>query len=209
MKKLARVFRGCALLTLVLVVSTCVTLAPNAPEAGQGPPFDAPGSVMTFHVDTSFTGPERDALQEAVNNLQAQTRGLLVARLIFDLDFNDIESLVVHRHEDILLRITSDSSKVDGYDSSTSKLLGLTEQRDDGLTWVYIVADRLPEHRLFVAVTMHELLHAFGLGHVQEFGIMGAHANRHYVSNCLHAADVEEVCRVYGCQPKRIGWCVD
>lgn len=208
-------FRRLFLLSIALFCLCC--------SSGHIPPrpihYDTPAAIFAPFADTDFTPTERQWLQQAADNLAIQTRGLVRVKFAFVLDFNDSAALEQYGHFDRLVRIDPDSALVQLFDQSyNTSLLGLTRHYDpDESVHVYLVADRIivfgaeseeGAERTFVSVAMHEFLHAVGLPHTTDMrSLMYPGASVNHAPTCLHRADVVELCRRYGCDIERIGYC--
>jgi hypothetical protein len=170
--------------------------------------------TMLLHADMGFKPEERTWISVAINNIEEQSAGTLHVVIDYDLNFDSTVSIVSHAHDDLLVRAPQDAPYVTYEDTQTSKLLGVVAGVDlDNYSTVapkriYLVADRLWTVDVFEHVTMHEILHAFGLRHTDDvngvmyFSVLGSHP-----SLCIGRADAEELCRVAWCLPDTLNYC--
>lgn len=179
----------------------------------QYPAYDVPAQILELHGDVDFTPRERHLVATALGNLNAQTHGLLLYTIRWDLDFSDNMNLEEHRLDDKLIRVTSDTPFIAEFEEANQvQLMGVTlPSRDDlrmGAT-IYLISDRLDDARTLVSVVMHESLHLAGVQRhtMDPASLMYYAVHNGYPPVCLHEADVEALCSYYGCLPERIGWC--
>lgn len=206
-------------LLAILLASSCsackaAELSPRPPA-----PVSRPRPSLALVGDVAFSEVERTWILEAAANLSRQTGNFIRVGVVFDFNVDDENSLLKYFHGDLLLRVESDAEPVVRWDLlNGSQLLGLTYPSPYDTRWVYLVSDRLEEgrlgstHEVFVAVCMHELLHAVGLSHVNVLSGHTAVLQQGFpdgVTTCLHKPDVVELCRVWGCDTQEIGWCED
>lgn len=172
-------------------------------------------AVLELHGDEAFEMLERQWIDEAADRIRSQTSGLLIARVRFDLSFND-PAAFARESFSTLVRAEPDAPYIVALDKGHEETLGVVFGVDPNnpnaidLTAprrVYLVPERLRTHDRFVHVAMHELLHAFGLHHVQDGAALMAPVMVRNPPLCLHLPDVVELCRVHGCDVKRTGWC--
>jgi hypothetical protein len=169
---------------------------------------------MHLHADTGFNPTERAEVAVAMNNIWEQSAGVLAVEVTYDLNFDSMLSISSHSGDDLLVRAPADAPYVVYEDSATSHLMGVTAGVDlDNYSMVspkriYLVADRLKEPDVFVWVTMHETLHAFGLRHINDpDAIMYPKVLSSHPSLCMSKKDVVELCRVNWCLPETLNYC--
>src|SRR5262249_15785693 len=111
---------------------------------------------LALHVDTAFTGRERELITRAAADIELQT--CLKVRLTYDLDFDRLRSL---KRSGVLLRITSDLERVSYLDQRFhGRVLGYTVWTDRRAA---LVVDRLAQPERFLRAAQHELLHVAGV----------------------------------------------
>lgn len=175
---------------------------------------------MYFVGDVDFTPDERAWVQEAIDNLAAQTRGYVRIRVVFDLNFRDIESLKQYYGYDLLIKVDKSAPPVQDFDAEHCCLLGLTHTSQDHtnelLSWtdVFLVTDRIEDvaplyeggdRRVFVSVLMHEWMHALGVPHVPDApGALMAPSLSYGAPTQLGPADYLAACQVWGCSARRM-----
>jgi hypothetical protein len=169
---------------------------------------------LSLHADTGFTPAERGWVAMAVKNINEQSAGVLGVTVTYDIDFYSNESFVSHRGDDMLVRAPVDAPYVKYEDihgggvTSGVTSVDLTRFSSSVPKHVFLVADRLEAPDAFVHVAMHEILHACGLSHVDDpDAIMSEQYAGTPASVCLGWRDVEELCRVVGCEPRTLSWC--
>jgi hypothetical protein len=169
---------------------------------------------MVLHADTGFMPAERRWISIAANNLREQTAGLVQVDVIYDLDWNSMQSIVSHRNGDMLIRAPEDAPYVKYEDTDKTHLLGVVAVVDlinySMVTpkQVYLVADRLPTQDMFVHVTMHEIGHALGMIHVDDEGaVMYYMTESIHPSTCFTVTDAAEFCRINWCEVSQLNYC--
>lgn len=199
-----------AILTASLIA---LLIIPGCARRAEYPPYDAPGNVLSLHGDVDFTPKQRAWIGEAVSNLNTQSRGLFDVSIVFDVDARSEAGAKEHQLDDVLIQEDSETPSVVMLEAQMgTELLGVTlNTRDDARAGnrTFLITGRLRMEADFVSVTMHELLHQLGAKHVVDPDALMAPGTLPGVPlpTCLHKDDVEEICRVYGCLPERIGWC--
>lgn len=173
-----------------------------------------PERVMVFHADTAFKPDERKWIDIATNNIREQSSGLLAAEVVYDLNFDSMLTIQEHAEHDMLLRAPENASYVTYEDTNTSHLMGVVAGADlanySMVTpkQVFLVADRLKTPDIFVHVCMHELLHAFGLRHVDDSdSVMAGMTVGLHPTTCISEVDAEELCRVNWCTIDQLNYC--
>jgi hypothetical protein len=205
-----------ALLTLTLVACHCGhTTKPRAVVT-----HDAPSVVHAFHGDVEFTAIERAIIAKAVESLEYQTAGLYRPSVVYDLNYDDINSLMLLRDAALVVRMQSDYDVVRFIDEeSGGEVLGMTlphGMNGQGTNpQVYLVADRLEDPARLEHVAMHEFLHAAGLDDIGPPGSVMSGATCHMSAGlqvcesirCMTPADVAEFCRVNHCRSDELNGC--
>lgn len=197
------------LLATCLLALTCCAAAPMEPDVE---PVDA--ISITLHGDTEFTPMERDALRLAAEVWRIQTGGLANINIIYDLDFDDVQSLRRYAWEHTLVRMPSESDQVISMDCSARKdcrpsVLAWVKQpgKDDQYVRMFLIHDRLKTQDARKQVALHEFGHVLGLGHTQDQkSIMyPTYQPRDF---CLKEADMKAFCAAHeGCKHVETYWC--
>jgi hypothetical protein len=159
---------------------------------------------MDIHADVSFTERERGFILEATTRMYEQTRGFVDVNVVFDLNFDDMDSLRQHAKDNIMTRI--DHTGLDKEDDPEGVIIGYCSVDFNDLSFnnptrIALVYDRLPTEDSWIHVAMHEMLHALRQQHVAEpksilFKSTPVWTN---IVTCLTASDMEEICEVHGC----------
>jgi len=181
---------------------------------------EAPRVTHVFHGDVEFTPAQRAIVAKAISALEYQTAGMYRLSVIYDLNYNDINSLTALRDEALIVYMQSDYQVIQYLDNEKgAHILGLTLQ--NGMTGegknpqVYLVVDRLEDPARFQHVVMHELLHAAGLDDLGPPGSVMSGATCHYAGDlrlcenvvCMTPSDAAEFCRVNRCQVGELNGC--
>ena len=155
-------------------------------------PSVVPQLEMCVHADTEFTLYERHIIDEAVRALRVQT-GIEV-EIIYDLDFEKLETLVMLVHEKKLTRVPESAPIVTDIDFKVrGRVFGWTIlERDMWLVW-----DRMSSERLMVHTVLHELLHGLGVDHVKDpQSVMYEVTDGRHMAISLNESDREAIRRV-------------
>ena len=150
-------------------------------------------------------------MEQATTLLAAQTHGYVRIEVSYALDFNDTPSLVASVGFDKLIRVGLDAPPVQEFDAEHCCMLGLTQwpvETYDLATDVYLVYDRIEQEDnvrdTFVHVTMHELLHALGLRHVDDVLALMARSTWGGTPTTLNCNDYREASRAWGASARRL-----
>ena len=139
-----------------------------------------------MYVDANFTGTERKLIQDAANNIEHATKGIVKFDLVFNYDLSEEPDEVNGYTNKIVIRkltsksqitqmidegINKELSEENGGEDLQAYILGYTLKRP-GFTYILIVSDRIvleDKKNLdldgFVSVVMHETLHSIGMSH--------------------------------------------
>jgi hypothetical protein len=124
-------------------------------------PSLVPHLELSVHADTEFTLYERHVIDRAVEGLREQIGADI--RIQYDLDYSNLLRLMQLKDTIRLTRVGSDAPIVRDIDLQFHGTVY-------GWTWLdrhmYVVWDRQSTERLMRHVVMHELLHCFGVPHV-------------------------------------------
>lgn len=131
-------------------------------------PCSSPKKVsQIYHADTSFSPTERQDIDAAAERMREISRGRIDLRVVYDLDFASVQSLVARRAEPLILRKLDWMPSVESVDR---------EFRNHVFAWttltpaprVHLIVDRIPDLEW---VTAHEFAHAVGWrGHADAQG---------------------------------------
>ncbi len=143
-----------------------------------------------FTADSAFTPDEVAMLYAAADRLQEQTEGRISILLYFDE--GDAGRSRIHR------RTVADPEAVSARAFFGGSVYAWTSQ----LEGVNLIAGLLTTRELWLHVTMHELLHAIGVRHVDDpQAIMGRNVTEYGTSTNLHQADMFAIASAVGCAP--------
>jgi hypothetical protein len=197
------------LTALALVLATCC--APARPEPRTPTRFSAARSI-DFHADVGFSPLERALLDGAAQGIDFGSSGLLQPTITYDLDPDSVASLQQHSIDSIIVRAPAGADYMGERHLGKVGLIDL----DDRDTWggpvhVFLVADKLRGPFAFQHAAMHEMLHAFGLRHVDDplalmHWSMDPREGR-LLGTCLTRSDAQELCRAYRCDVEDLNYC--
>lgn len=198
---------------LIVLLCLCFLVVACTPQRPPERPHRKVDQVVyAVHVDESFPPRERKLLVEATDRLRDQTSGFIDVRVVFDLDFDSNESLVLHEDDNLILRLDANHLP-SGKQSTTVRTLAFTLVYMDDVDLMrqsvsYLVWDRLSDDTVFVHVAMHEMLHMLRIDHVAgSTSVMYPEAPTSGASLCLSKEDAGEICFVHGCDVRRIHVC--
>lgn len=156
------------------VVATLALLGCGAPPyRPQLPPIPAPVQPIPVSlllvVDDAFPQGERNLIEAAAISLNVQSHGLVTVTTRSGLDPHQF---AVPAGAWRLLRILDQDDLTNRFDHRNARgapdpIVGICVRAGHDL---YLVPDRIRTSEQFVSVTMHEILHAVGLGHSSERG---------------------------------------
>lgn len=164
------------------------------------PTHVVPQVRMEIHADTSFTAHERELILKAAQQMNEQTNGFLEYRIVFDLNFDSIETLRKYSGKrNILTRVHSSAKDIEkktlGYCIVNFNDLDLNNPARAALIY-----DRLPSDEAWIHVAMHEMLHMVRLQHIVDAkSIMYESTPVHNSLTCMTNSDMVELCTVHGC----------
>lgn len=186
-----------------LVLALCLLTACSSTPA-KHPSHYTSQVRMTIHADTSFTPHERELIMTAVETMRDQTFDFVEITMIFDLDFDSMDSLKQNKNSNTLVRLLSSNAK--GIENNT---LGYCTTNFDDLDFVHtaraaLIYDRLPGDKVWIHVAMHEMLHMIRLQHIPAPQTI-MYATTPVVGNdiitCMTPQDMQELCLTHGCNP--------
>lgn len=127
------------------------------------PASTVPLMALDMHGDVDFTLYERHLIRKACDELNRQI-GMKVS-VTYDLDFQDMSSLIRNRTNAVLVRINRDNSAVEQLDTTFgSPVYAVTLPGRQ----VVVVWERMDSVEMYVSVIMHEFLHTQGVQHVRD-----------------------------------------
>lgn len=189
--------------------TTVTTTRPDGSSAAVSSPRDTfvlrDGTIfVTFHADVDFTARERLVIQDVAETWALQTGGMVLFKMVYDLDFRSTMNLAVHKSlsHSILIRRDSDNplKDEDGVLGTTMPSGGI---HLTGQVVVSLMTHHIPNERVMWSTLLHEFGHCAGLQHTEDpFAVMHPSINPRNVGRCLTRPDIAELCRVNDCD----GW---
>ncbi len=165
--------------------------------------------TLTMHVDTAYTAPERQCLEQSAQQWRDQTSGLANVQYEYDYNPKDVVSVLTHKLDHRVVRWTSETPYVKLLEEMESEpdapyiLLGQVNGK--GIKDPFhlpiemgLVMDRLQDNHMCQLTAIHELGHVFGVPHLPKHGdIMfpSVQANR---TACLKADDLTIFAQING-----------
>lgn len=189
--------------------TTVTTTKPDGSRSAFTSPKDTfvlrDGTVfITFHADVDFTARERLVIDDVAQTWFIQTGGMILLKMVYDLDFRSTMNLAVHKSlsHSLLVRRDSDNPLVD-----ESGVLGTTMPSGGiyltGQVIVSVMTHHIPSERVMWSTLLHEFGHTVGMQHTEDpFAVMHPSINPRNVGRCLTRPDIAELCRVNDCD----GW---
>ncbi len=133
--------------------------------------------TLVMHVDTSYTPPERQCLEQSAQQWRDQTSGLANVQYEYDYNPKDIVSVLTHKLDNRVVRWTSETPYVKLLEEMESEpdapytLLGQVNGK--GIKDPFrlpvemgLVMDRLQDNHMCRLTAIHELGHVFGVPHM-------------------------------------------
>ena len=160
-----------------------------------------PVVVGTFHGDVRMLEIQRRTVENALEDLERTSCGLVKLAVTWDFD-PELELLFRVVRGDNILMMTDSRTLIRWLGKEEGDhLLGLT--RYSNSRWIFLVADKLGEDTLLWEwVAAHEFSHAIGMDHIG-VGLMEPNAPVFIVDRpSWEREDVAEFCRIWDCQPE-------
>lgn len=144
---------------LLVLISACATGAPE----GDILQHCQKAVAMTFHGDVTFTPEEREAHARGTQGWKEFSSGLVNVSVIYDLDFNDMDSVRRYGYGPVVVRVGESNELVIAQDKVTRERIGNQQAKTLGWTSgvrIYLIWDRIPNMQ---GVFEHEVGHAVGM----------------------------------------------
>lgn len=139
-----------------------VTMALGCAE---NPNSHVPASILqqkepwvSFSVDTRFNAHQRKVIVDVTDRLWGETNGRIAIRAMFDYDASDLDNIMFHQDDPVLIMIESDHKLVKAMDTKYKmKCFGWTS-RGTGAKRSFVVVDRVSTDVEFERTVTHELV---------------------------------------------------
>ncbi len=155
-------FLSFALLVVAILVTCCVPT--------RAPVSQAPVALKDFdrvlHVDDGFEGEGRAIIERAAANIRRLTQDRAHLTVVFDADFDSLDSLKLHMQagHTLVIAVLSDFPIVAALDEAAKgpgQLLAATVYQIDDSAIVFLILDRIDASHAENVVT-HEFGHVIG-----------------------------------------------
>jgi hypothetical protein len=168
-----------------------------------------------YHGDTRFSKKERELIVRAIENINTQTNGVVFLGVVFDLDWENIDTLKTRSRDEMIVQMRADSTTVEKKDHEMPKgniVLGWCDVEWEDPTYatrVFLVVDRLETEQKYTHVVMHELMHSLRMQHIsgKKYSVLYWQTTGESPSTCFSYYDAEELCRVHHCKVEEISYC--
>ncbi len=146
----------------------------------------------TIHADLNFNAKERRLIQEAIDSWNYFCNGLVILKIMFDLDVRNIDSLI---NQDVLIKTWSHDKYIMRVEKEFDfKIIGLCTY-DKEMRALYLVSNRLYSESLLMTTAMHEFGHYIGLGHTEIPSVMEPINNGNVSAPTL--IDAQQFAKIY------------
>jgi len=185
-----------SLITMMLLIGLFIFAVPILYH-----PKEHPGTIhRTLYLDRYMSEDSMDYVIEAATEWNVATKGLVT----FDVKrlpaqgINPLDAILI-------LDVTPDYPEImildNGNDYST---LGFFNG-NRGIAYIGLVENRIPSDDM-EAVVLHELGHSLGLEHNEGIDGIGTlmYPNINYGADHITNTDLDNFCKIYGCDPKRL-----
>lgn len=202
-----KIFTVVSFLTLLALSLACVTAPPpKAPVATMGPCTVS----LHFHGDIEFTPSERLDIESSMKAWKTATDGAACLSVVWDLNFDSMESVSAHEEDHVILKVNSMVSIVQSLDElADGAVLGFVFPPGGVKTHkpvrLFLVYDRLTNR--MGEVSMHELGHTMGMQHTKDPWSVMYFASTPESPKCLTRPDMAEFCRVNECNGHSVKVC--
>lgn len=198
------------LLILCLVLLCYVSCSSNLKRA----PIPTSDEKLhkTIYIDRSFSKVQVEFIEAALNEWSCSTNRLIKYEIVKNTDYQKVYDTIVDSADSlVLISATTNNKNIKESDDEFHKkdnntyTLGLYMPTETVPT-ILVVSDRIYDKTIYVGVLLHELGHAWGLGHfnnkdsVMYYNITDG--SKHITKN-----DLYYLCYYYWCKPETMNIC--
>jgi hypothetical protein len=207
---------GVTFVMVILMIASCASVNVSGTYVPSSMPA-RPIVRVSMMFDEKFTREDRENIKIGMLKWVIASHGRIVYQVVPHNEYVALELLRSSIGGDVrcpdiieINAITSDNEIVMDRDEQKikGKTLGFAVYRPCNISSAWLVVDRLKTKQAMQWVAAHELGHAIGLDHVENFQAVMHKVYTVFSSYCITKWDVEELCDEIGCNINDTLYCI-